>query len=145
MLEGGGRLRDVGGTSQDLRRLPANSFRTKLLIGGAEHAPALVDQGRQATGKHGLAHERERHAEVGGVHAGPLAGAFLAGSVQDVVDQVIVAICTFAFEAGGKKIKNRRSVRREINGGAGVRKNIGGDVDEERVEVAGLPPAKRIR
>jgi hypothetical protein len=105
-------LRDVGGTSQDLRRLPADIFRTKLLIGSetahgrsGAHAPALVDQGRQATGKHSLAHESERHAEVGGIHAGPLARAFLPGSVQDVVEQVLVAVCAFAFEAGDKKIK----------------------------------------
>ena len=61
------------------------------------HAPALVDQGGHAAREHGLAHQGERHTEVGSVHAGPLAGAFLAGGVEDVVDKVLLAAGSFAL------------------------------------------------
>jgi hypothetical protein len=62
------------------------------------HAPALVDQGRDAAREYSLAHEGEGHTEVGSVHARPLASAFLASSIQDVVKQMLLAVGAFAFE-----------------------------------------------
>ena len=48
---------------------------------------ALVLHGGEAAGEHGFADQRHRHARVERADAGPLAGAFLAGGVQNLVDQ----------------------------------------------------------
>ncbi len=66
----------------------------------ARRAPSLVDQRRHAAREHGLAHKSERDAEVSRVHAGPLPGAFLAGGVEDVVNEMLLSFGSFALEAG---------------------------------------------
>ncbi len=53
----------------------------RTLAGG----DALVLDGRQAAGEDGLADQRHRHAEVGSGDDRPLAGALLAGGVEDHV------------------------------------------------------------
>jgi hypothetical protein len=47
---------------------------------------ALFLHGRQAAREDRLADQRHRHAQVERADAGPLAGALLAGGVEDLVD-----------------------------------------------------------
>jgi hypothetical protein len=108
LLEGVRGRRDVAGASQDLRSLPAHTRDATRARENRRHQPALVHQRRHAAREHGLAHEGERHAEVGSVHARPLARAFLAGSVEDEVDKVALPVSALALEAAHASHKTNR-------------------------------------
>ena len=57
---------------------------------------ALVLHGAQAARVHGLADQRHRHAEIERADAGPLAGALLAGGVEDLVHHVLAVLVLVA-------------------------------------------------
>ena len=53
---------------------------------------ALVLQRREAARKNRFADQRDRHAQVERADHGPLAGAFLAGGVENLVDQRLAVV-----------------------------------------------------
>jgi hypothetical protein len=74
----------------------------------------LLLDGRQATSEHGLTNERDGHAGIESVDGSPLAGSLLASLIEDLLDERDAIVIL------------------EL-------KDIGGDVDEERVEDALVP------
>lgn len=86
-------------------------LRTRQLFGRLN---TFVLQRGQATSEHRLADQRDRYAEVEGGDRRPFTGALLAGRIANASDQ-------------------RRSVF------ALVLQNVGGDLDEERVELGLVP------
>ena len=94
----------------------------RLDLGAAEHlgrADTLIAERREAACEHGLADERHGLAEVEGVNGGPLAGALLAGAVEDLGDDrlaVSVLVC----------------------------KHVARDLNEERVEHTLIPLGKDV-
>ena len=75
---------------------------------------ALVLHGAQAAGINRFADQRDRHAQVERADAGPLAGAFLAGGVEDLVHHVLALLVL-------------------------VSQDVAGDFDEVAVELALVP------
>ena len=82
-------------------------------------ADTLLLKGAQAAGKHGLADERDGHAEIESVHSGPLASSLLTSSVEDLVQDwgsVVVLVA----------------------------EDIASDLDEERVQDARVPLVEHV-
>ena len=86
-----------------------NAVRSYSAIGAARpfqnlgRGDALLFQRRQAAGKHRLADQRHRHAEIERADARPFAGAFLAGGIQNLVHQRL-AIVIFLGENFGRDL-----------------------------------------
>ncbi len=62
---------------------------------------AFVLEGRQAAGEDGFADQRQRLAEVERGDGGPLAGALLAGGVEDQVDDCFAVFVFVAEDVAG--------------------------------------------
>ena len=116
-LRGVERAADV--LDERLRRSPSNlacSARSRTLGGG----DALVLERGEAAREDRLADQRDRHAESSAQMHGPLAGALLAGGIEDLVDQ--------------RRRRPRPSWRR-----------CGGDFDQVAVELALVPLGEHAR
>ena len=100
-----------------------NSFLSPLNFVGAgpwrifEARDALFLDGRQAAREDALADERDGHGEVERGDGRPLAGAFLAGGVEDLVHHGLAVVVLLG-------------------------EDLGGDLDEEAVELALVPLAE---
>ena len=80
-----------------------NAFAVAFVLGGwaFEHLAgphAAVFHGREAAGVHGFGDQRAGHAVVERELAHPLAGAFRAGAVHDLIDEPAVAVFIFHAE-----------------------------------------------
>ena len=66
-------------------------------LGGGD---AFVLERGEAAGKDALADESDRHAEIERGDGGPLAGALLAGGVEDLVDHRLAVVILLGEDLG---------------------------------------------
>lgn len=105
---------NLGGVQGLLEVIDEGSLVTSEVGSGATEdavgTATLVFEGRKATGKDSLADQSDRHTEVQSIDGGPLAGALLAGLVEDLLNEgntiVVVVVEDVASDFNEEGVQN---------------------------------------